>query len=191
MESTLNFRAANESDLDQVYTLVNRCFRGESAKSGWTHEAELLDGDRIDVAGLRELIEAPGSRIELVFSNSALVGCVHLKYSDRQAYVGMVSVDPTQQANGLGKLILSHCEQLAVDWGCQRIGMTVINVRSELIAYYERRGYALTGGSEPFPWGLSQPRSSNGKMVAPEQSDLCLLQMQKSLTKETPAQARK
>ena len=35
--------------------------------------------------------------------------------------------------------------------GCTTSRMTVISVRSELIAYYERRGYHLTGATEAFP----------------------------------------
>ena len=31
--------------------------------------------------------------------------------------------------------------------------MTVIDIRDELIAFYERRGYARTGRKKPFPYG--------------------------------------
>jgi hypothetical protein len=31
--------------------------------------------------------------------------------------------------------------------------MTVVNVRDTLIGWYMRRGYALTGETEPFPYG--------------------------------------
>jgi hypothetical protein len=31
--------------------------------------------------------------------------------------------------------------------------MTVVNVRDSLIAWYGRRGYALTGETQPFPYG--------------------------------------
>jgi GNAT superfamily N-acetyltransferase len=63
----------------------------------------------------------------------------------------MLTVDPARQAGGIGKLIMAHCDDVARAWGCRRMRMTVISVRAELIAYYERRGYAKTGLSEPFP----------------------------------------
>jgi hypothetical protein len=35
-------------------------------------------------------------------------------------------------------------------WRVTRMSMSVISLRRELIAYYERRGYALTGERLPF-----------------------------------------
>jgi GNAT superfamily N-acetyltransferase len=169
----LTFRTATPTDVEPLHDLVNRCFRGDSAKEGWTHEAEMLEGERIDPPGLLELMQTEGSQIELAFEGDQMVGCVHLKHTLERAYVGLVSVDPSQQARGLGRQILAHCEELANGWDCTQIGMTVINLRVELIAYYERRGYHLTGQSEPFPWGLSQPKTDG--------PELFLLEMKKSL----------
>ena len=36
-------------------------------------------------------------------------------------------------------------------WGINKIWMTVISVREELIAFYQRRGYVRTGRLKPFP----------------------------------------
>jgi hypothetical protein len=36
-------------------------------------------------------------------------------------------------------------------WGVTRMTMTVISLRRELIAYYQRRGYVLTGERLSFP----------------------------------------
>jgi GNAT superfamily N-acetyltransferase len=60
-------------------------------------------------------------------------------------------VEPTAQNSGVGRAVLAHAEGLARGWGCSRMRMTVISTRSELIAYYERRGYVRTGIREPFP----------------------------------------
>jgi hypothetical protein len=39
------------------------------------------------------------------------------------------------------------------EWACARVEMTVIDIRAELIAWYERRGYVRTGRTKPFPYG--------------------------------------
>ena len=149
------FRAAVATDAPALCALVNSGYRGESSKKGWTTEADLLGGQRTDEDKLREMIAAKDSRVELAFAeDGALLGCVHLKKeAGGSCYLGMLTVDPQRQAAGLGKEILKRSEELARAWGCGRMRMTVISVRGELIAFYERRGYARTGATEPFPSG--------------------------------------
>jgi GNAT superfamily N-acetyltransferase len=149
----ISFRVANVADADRLVALVNSGYRGESSKKGWTTEADILGGQRTDPDKIREMIAAKDSRIELAFAeDGALLGCVHLKKEDDgSCYLGMLTVDPRKQAGGIGKAIMEHSEKVARAWGCPRMRMTVISVREELIAYYERRGYARTGATEPFP----------------------------------------
>ena len=42
-------------------------------------------------------------------------------------------------------------------WDCHAMTLVVINLRTELIAWYERRGYRATGHREPFPFHLHPP----------------------------------
>lgn len=149
----LRFRAAAAEDVAPLVALVNSAYRGESSKAGWTTEADILGGQRTDADKAREMIATPGSRVELAFAeDGALVACVHLKKeADGSCYLGMLTVDPARQAGGLGKELLRRSEELAREWKCPRMRMTVISVRAELIAYYERRGYRRTGKTEPFP----------------------------------------
>jgi ribosomal protein S18 acetylase RimI-like enzyme len=66
----------------------------------------------------------------------------------------MFSVDPQRQGGGLGKQVLAEAERIVrQDWGCDAMRMTVIDVRDELIAFYQRRGYRRTGILKPFPYG--------------------------------------
>jgi hypothetical protein len=56
-------------------------------------------------------------------------------------------------AAGLGKIILAEAERRVRElWQATAMVMTVINVRTELIAWYERRGYRATGARLPFPF---------------------------------------
>lgn len=149
---SFSFRAAGPADAEALCALVNGAYRGEGSKRGWTTEADLLGGQRTDVEKLREMTGAEGSRVELAFDGGALVACVHLKTEPGgSCYLGMLTVDPARQTSGIGRLLLARSEELAKTWGCARMRMTVIDSRSELIAYYERRGYARTGRHEPFP----------------------------------------
>ena len=52
----------------------------------------------------------------------------------------VAQVEPASQARGVGRALLARSEELARGWGASRMRMTVISVRAELIAYYERRG---------------------------------------------------
>ena len=149
----ISFRSAVAGDARALAAFVNGAYRGEGSKRGWTTEADILGGRRTDEVGLREMIAAPESRVELALDEKGvLVGCVHLKKEPAgDCYLGLLTVDPARQAAGIGKRILEHGHAVARAWGCRRMRMTVISPRSELIAYYERRGYARTGASEPFP----------------------------------------
>jgi GNAT superfamily N-acetyltransferase len=148
----ISFRTAAAADVDALVPFVNGGYRGESSKRGWTTEADILGGQRTDPDKMREMVEAADARVELAHENEALVGCVYLKKEpDASCYLGMLTVDPSRQASGIGKLLMAHSDAVARAWGCRRMRMTVISVRGELIAYYERRGYVKTGASEPFP----------------------------------------
>ena len=149
----ISFRTAVPSDAAILVPFVNGGYRGESSKRGWTTEADILGGQRTDPEKMRAIIRSEGSRVELAYAeDGALLGCVHLgKEPDGSCYLGMLTVDPSRQAGGIGKAILERSESVAREWGCRRMRMTVISVRVELIAYYERRGYARTGATEPFP----------------------------------------
>lgn len=154
----LAFRAATASDVAALHPLIERAYRGETARAGWTHEADLLSGARTSVDELAALIADPDRVILLAHQDERLVGCVQVARAGAdRAYLGMLTIDPELQASGLGRRLLAAAEQEAVArFAARRMEMTVIHRRAELIAWYERRGYAHTGERRPFP--LSPPR---------------------------------
>lgn len=151
----MNFERARIDDIDALHALVESAYRGESARRGWTHEADLLDGQRTDARALREIIEADKQVILLAKTGNRIAGCVQLSHvGDRLAYLGLLTVDPALQAAGLGKELLAASEQFVREqWQAEAIEMTVIRQRTDLITYYERRGYVRTGEHRPFPHG--------------------------------------
>tara|TARA_R110000824_G_scaffold4308_13_gene20799 strand:- start:11544 stop:12062 length:519 start_codon:yes stop_codon:yes gene_type:complete len=146
---------AGPGDIDTLHALVESAYRGESAKRGWTHEADLLGGQRTDPKALREIIGKDNQVILLAKNGHAIIGCVQLSYvGDGLAYLGLLTVDPALQAAGLGRELLAESERFVREqWQAKAIEMTVIRQRNDLIAYYERRGYARTGEHRPFPHG--------------------------------------
>ena len=86
------------------------------------------------------------------------MGCVRVADTGGGlAYLGLVCVDPLLQAGGYGKQLIAAAEATARrDFAADRIEMTVIDRRVELIAFYERRGYAQVG-TRDFPILIDPP----------------------------------
>lgn len=154
MTSQLVFHDATPGDVEAIVALVESAYRGDVSRQGWTTEADLLEGQRIAPDVLLADIERPHSRILLASRDGELIACAHIAVQDGQGYFGMFSVRPDQQGTGLGKIVLAEAERLVQhDWAVSRMRMTVIDVRDELITFYERRGYRRTGEKKPFPYG--------------------------------------
>lgn len=148
------FRTATAADIPALHALIESAYRGESARGGWTHEADLLGGQRTDAAALAAMIGDPQQRI-LVAGDDLPVGCVAIAAKPPvTAYLGMLTVRPDLQAGGLGRRLIAAAEEAArAIFLADVMEMTVIRQRPELIAWYERRGYARTGETRPFPHG--------------------------------------
>ncbi len=145
---------ATSTDVKELTALINNCYRGDVSRKGWTTEADLLDGIRIDEKTLLEYINEPNSEILLYRDDDkAVIGSVYLKQLEVHMYLGMLTVRPDRQASGLGKAILRTAEQRAAKAGSKKIIMTVIASRTELIDWYKRRGYSDTGERQPFDDG--------------------------------------
>ncbi|MEV7683974.1 GNAT family N-acetyltransferase [Streptomyces sp. NPDC088341] len=150
----LTYRDATAADTEALVALIESAYRGDSSRRGWTTEADILEGQRTDPRGVLEVIEAPGSRLLAVERDGELVACCQLEHRGEAAYFGMFAVLPGAQGGGLGRRVITEAERVAREtWGVREMHMTVITVREELIAWYERRGYRRTGKLFPFPYG--------------------------------------
>lgn len=167
---------ASTADLPAVAALVNSAYRGESSRQGWTTEADYLGGQRTDAATLeRELAEQPDAVILTLREDGELLGSVWLEPAEAGVwYLGMLTVRPDIQDRQLGRALLAGGEAYAAERGAKRMRMTVVHVRDTLIAWYERRGYALTGQTLPFPY-------DNQKFGEPTRDDLHFVVMEKAL----------
>lgn len=174
----LAVRSAENADIPAIIALVQSAYRGDSGLRGWTTESHLLDGQRTDPDDVGDAINRPGSRLLLAEHNGSLIASCHLEQRGEDAYFGMFAVNPEAQGAGLGKRLLALAEKIACDeWHSAGMTMTVIEQRRELIAWYERRGYTLTGDVAPFPYG-------DERFGIPRRDDLRFVVLRKSLSGE-------
>ncbi|UTN02301.1 GNAT family N-acetyltransferase [Flavobacterium bizetiae] len=138
-------------DIPSLTTLINSAYRGETSKKGWTTEAHLLAGKRTTEEELEQIILDPKNTFLKYTENDKIIGSVLLVEKGDQLYVGMLTVSPELQNSGIGKKMLAEAEIHAKTVGLSTLSMTVVSVRSELIAWYKRHGYVETGEREPFP----------------------------------------
>ncbi len=176
---------ATLADLPTVAALVNGAYRGETSREGWTTEADYIDGQRTSVDDLARDLASPGEPSLLLLheaGRAAPLACVMVELVRRaeggaSGYIGMLTVDPALQAGGVGRMMLAAAQDEARRRGADRARMGVVSIRDSLIAWYQRRGYALTGESEPFPY-------DDARFGAPRRPDLMFVVLEKSLTAE-------
>lgn len=159
MTDTVAFRDATSADIDALVALVESAYRGDTSRQGWTTEADLLGGRRTGPDDIEACLSRADSRIlmaerPLASGGHELLACAHLSIEDGAGYFGMFAVRPSLQGSGIGKALLAEAERIALqEWHLRGMRMTVIDIRDELIAFYERRGYRRTGIHKPFPYG--------------------------------------
>ncbi|CAM3655783.1 GNAT family N-acetyltransferase [Mucilaginibacter galii] len=138
-------------DVPEAVALVNSAYRGETSKQGWTSESHLLEGIRIDEVEMVGYFNRPEITLLKYLNDDGRVdGFVYLEQvKNKCLYLGMLTVNPTLQASGIGRQLLYAANEQARMLGCEAIKISVITTRAELISWYERRGFKATG--EVFP----------------------------------------
>ena len=190
-------RQANTNDVSALEHLLNRCYR---QSEGWTNEADLVGGIRTTSAELLRVIADPQHYVFVYpktdtssrdgIETGELLGCIAVEIKSNNlvgnvAYIGMFAVHSDLQGAGVGNVILQAAETFAMrhllnnDQSSNepssnkpsRLTMSILSHRPKLLAYYERRGYQLTGYSDPFP--------VDGNNGEPKRDDLRLLELEK------------
>jgi len=194
-----SFRYARQSDTQVLVTLIERAYRDEATAGNWNSEAHLLKGPRTSDAEIATLISREDTRFLIAESGGRLAGCCLVQglndparnwssadgpadpdvaappVSDvNAAYFGMFAIDPGIHGGGLGKQIIAEAERRVQDlWGANQMVMTVINLRTALIEWYQRRGYRLTGATLPFPFSDTSGETTRDFHLVEMRKDLC------------------
>ena len=172
--------ACSEAELPELVALVNAAYRGAGTLPGWTSEVGLVNGERVTLAALRSDVAAiPSLRIYLLREPPKLLACVrvedgHGMHNEPVCYISMLAVHPEWQDAGLGRRMLEFAEAEGRRGGARAARMSVVSVRTALIAWYERRGYRRTGETEPFPY-------DDARFGQPQQRGLEFVLLQKEL----------
>jgi GNAT superfamily N-acetyltransferase len=159
MDTILTITPAERENITVITQLINSAYRGDDTGMGWTSENEYMEGLRVTEADMERLFDRPGSdNFQCSDQMGEIVGFVSLERRPEDIYLGLLSVLPKTQAGGVGKRILNFADGYARAAGRRAILITVVNVRAELIAWYERRGYRVTGKTVPFPDEAGKPK---------------------------------
>lgn len=156
-DGSVQIRPATAADIPDLLELIHSAYRGDASRVGWTTEADLLDGQRTDADTLAaDLVNPRLTVLYAVDSDGALACAAVTDRGEGLAYFGMFAVRPAAQGARIGSRLLATAEDHARSFGATRMDMTVLVQRTELIAWYERRGYRKTGETQPFPYGDSR-----------------------------------
>lgn len=150
----LTFRLAAAEDVPAVAALIERGYRQPDPATAWTDESALLSGPRSNPTTVARMQSDERFRFVLAEDAGVLVGSALIERTgDGEAHFGMFAIEPARQGGGVGRQLLAESERMAAAlWSTRRMSMHVISVRTELIDWYVRRGYARTGESHPFPF---------------------------------------
>jgi len=140
MTSTVPIRLAAVADAEKITNIINAAFH--------IVEGFFIDGPRIDQTEVEQLLDK--GAFLLAEAGDKLNGCVYVELRGERSYLGLLSVDPTCQRGGLGSLLMSEAEKYCRERGSQFMDILIVNLRTDLPAFYQRRGY-FENGTAPFP----------------------------------------
>lgn len=169
----MSISKALSADVKELNALINAAYRGDGSNKGWTTEAHILGGLRVDEAALEKSLQQEGLTVlKYTDENGAICGTVTLELKPSLVYLGMFAVWPGLQGKGIGGALLQAGVDFARAHHRSRIVMTVISSRSELIAWYQRQGYVATGHSIAF-------EEIEGRFGDPKVPEIRLIEMEK------------
>jgi GNAT superfamily N-acetyltransferase len=142
-QSRPQIRLASDDDVPSLTRLINAAFVVEQV---------VFEGNRVDDLGVRAYM---GSGTFLVAEDAAgLAGCVYVETRGHRSYLGLLSVQPARQGQGLGRTLVTEAEKMARISGSRVMDLRVISARgAQLLPFYQRLGYEFVR-TEPFPADL-------------------------------------
>lgn len=143
--STLTVRVAGRADTVAVTTLINRAYEVE---------APFVEGPRVHDEEVRALM-ANGRAFLIAGIDGRAVACVMIHVHQERGYMGLLSVDPAEQRAGIGGWLLARVEDAVRSRGIAVLDITVISLRHELLEYYAKRGFRVSGMA-PYDGGRTQ-----------------------------------
>ena len=147
-----SIRKASDADASAISSLVNAAYRPPPGQSGWTHESDIVDGERTNIEQLLAQIRQRDSVVFVGLRDAAIIACIHIDRDGPDCNLGMFAVQPALQGTGVGKQLLAYAERYALEsMNAIKLTMLVVSGRTELIDFYLRRGYRRSGVTMNYP----------------------------------------
>ena len=148
----LQFQIETCSDhITQLTSLINQAYRGKEGLNRWTTEHHLVKGQRIHEHQLMECILDVDTILYSAWRSQELAGCICLKPVNGDTIeFGTFAVSPSLHGHGLGSSLLEYAERQASKH-YRYFQVCVVSLNQNLIAFYQRRGYQITGDTLPYP----------------------------------------
>jgi len=136
-------RPATINDAPALVRLINAAYRVEQF---------FVQGDRVSEEYVAAHIGIPNADFLLIDGSDekSLAGAVYVEIRGARGYFGLLSVDPTVQKQGLGRTLVNAAETYCRAAGCSHLDIEVVNLRTELPAFYSKFGFTPFG-TAPFP----------------------------------------
>lgn len=168
-------RRADTADVEEVVQLVRSAYRGEASRTGWTSEAEFVEGERINLEQVHTMITDPKSVLLVLPDAEGLLACAQVvDLSDGLCYFGTFAVRPQRQGGGVGRQVMAAAERWAHStFAAHTMEITVLIQQDNLISWYERLGFRRTGETRPFP--------ADKQFARPRRGDLAFAVLRKDL----------
>jgi GNAT superfamily N-acetyltransferase len=163
----LQFRTATPEDIPTLQALIQSAFRAQDTRPGWIDNLGLSEKFKIETEEIKSILDKPDSKMLLAYAANSTnaepsmntiseeipVGSIGV--SKRAGNLGrlfMLAVNPAYAGDGVGRQILDYGEDYCIRvWGCEKLSLNTLSVRTQLRAWYARRGYVETGDTVPFP----------------------------------------
>ncbi|MFE6967600.1 GNAT family acetyltransferase [Agromyces sp. NPDC057679] len=91
----------------------------------------------------RKMTVQPELFLVAVASDATLVGTAMVGYEGHRGWVNYLAVADPARGTGLGRRLMAEAERLLVERGCPKLNLQVRTSNTEVIAFYERLGYAV------------------------------------------------
>ena len=155
-QANLEYRLATQEDAPALQQIIEASFRYEGGRKGWVDDLGLAPRFRMSVDEVAATIAKPDTSVVIALdadNNDIPIASFQVaKRGEDVARLFIFVVDPKHQGHGLGRKVLAYAEDhCRRTWNVTTMELNALSTRSELIAWYMRRGYRKTGETQPFP----------------------------------------
>ena len=133
--SVAGLRLATLDDTDLLVPFINRAFAPDNyfKRTERTNPSQVAEYLR---KGFFLLLEDTVGLLGLIYTELR---------GDSRDYIGMIAIDPDRQGGGIGTRLLQIGEEFCREKGSSVIDISVVNLRPDLVAWYQRKGYRVVG----------------------------------------------